>query len=292
MLTAELIKKSEKLASLSEEQLSEIVELSRNDETAVIQKTVGEIHGKYDADILEVTGKQRPQGMKTYDFIKATIADVLKEKQNLEEQLGKSGGLDEAAKKKLADKDTELNALRAKLAEKDSELETKIKEMQTKEKQVRVDMHLDGVLQSLKFKDAIPQSIRPALIAKAKEDLRKVADVQDDGTIVFRNEDGSIRTNPSNTLKPYTAVELASEALKDVLENARIIKGTETQPNAGGASGKVVSVDVSTAKTQLEADEIIINKLMQDGLVRGTREFYDRHKQEREAAGVQKLPFK
>ena len=82
-----------------------------------------------------------------------------------------------------------------------------------------------------------------------------------------------------------------TEALKDVLENARVIKGTETQPNAGGG-GKVISVDVSIAKTQLEADEIIINKLMQDGLVRGTREFYDRHKQEREAAGVQKLPFK
>lgn len=290
MLTPELLKKSEKLASLTEEQISEIAELSRNDEKAVLDKTVGELHGRYDADILEVTGKQKPSGVKTYDFLKNLLSDTLKEKSELEEQLSKAGGADEATKKKMADKDNDIKALRDQLVAKEQEIAKKDAEIKTRENRVRIEMHIDNVLNTLKFKDTIPESIIGDSKARAKEELLKMADVEDDGSIIFRDAEGVKMTNQSKRLEPITAADLIAERFKGAIEVPRIVTGAGTEPQPAKQSAG--TIDISMAKTQVEADEIIINKLMQDGYARGTREFDDKLGAERVAAGVPQLPFK
>ena len=290
MLTPEILKKSEKLAALTEEQISEIAELSRNDEKAVLDKTVGELHGRYDADILEVTGKQKPSGVKTYDFLKALLSDTLKEKSALEEQLSKAGGADEAVKKKMTDKDNEIKGLRDQLAAKEQEIAKKEGEIKARENKVRIEMHIDSVLSTLKFKDTIPESIISDSKIRAKEELLKMADVEDDGTVIFRDADGAKMTNQSKRLEPMTAADLIAERFKGAIEVPRTVAGagTKEQPEKAAAG----TVDISMAKTQVEADEIIITKLMQDGYARGTKEFDDKLGAERVAAGVPQLPFK
>ena len=55
-LTTELLNANGATAGLTDEQKSAIVEMSRNDETAVIGQKTGEIYGGLDADILAASG--------------------------------------------------------------------------------------------------------------------------------------------------------------------------------------------------------------------------------------------
>ncbi|MGL5981136.1 MAG: hypothetical protein ACRCZY_09730, partial [Phocaeicola sp.] len=74
-LTAEVIKANEQLATLSDEQLSAIATLSLNDESAVLGARIGEIHGRYEADIKEIVGVDKNQGEKAYDYMKRVLGD-------------------------------------------------------------------------------------------------------------------------------------------------------------------------------------------------------------------------
>ena len=64
MLTAELINGN--ITGLSEEQVSAIVELSRNDENQVIGQRIGEIYRELDNTIAASTGIAREGAEKTY----------------------------------------------------------------------------------------------------------------------------------------------------------------------------------------------------------------------------------
>ena len=55
-LTTELLNANAALSGLTDEQKTAIVEMSKNDETAVIGQKTGEIYGGLDADILAASG--------------------------------------------------------------------------------------------------------------------------------------------------------------------------------------------------------------------------------------------
>ena len=74
-LTAEVLRANAGLAALSDEQLSIIAEMSRNDENTVIGTRIGELHGQYDNDVLSVTGIAKNQGEKSYDYVKRVLGE-------------------------------------------------------------------------------------------------------------------------------------------------------------------------------------------------------------------------
>jgi hypothetical protein len=57
-LTPEVIKANAELATLSDAQLTAIATLSVNDENQVINNKIGELHGRYDQDVKEVSGEK------------------------------------------------------------------------------------------------------------------------------------------------------------------------------------------------------------------------------------------
>ena len=75
-LTNELLKANAATAALSDEQINAIVEMSRNDETAVIGQKTGEIYGGLDADIMAASGMPKNGTEKTYDYAKRVIGAI------------------------------------------------------------------------------------------------------------------------------------------------------------------------------------------------------------------------
>ena len=69
-LTNELLNANAATAALTDEQKTAIVEMSRNDEQAVIGQKTGEIYGGLDADILAASGIAKNGTEKTYDYAK------------------------------------------------------------------------------------------------------------------------------------------------------------------------------------------------------------------------------
>lgn len=291
-LTTELLKANATLAGLSEEQINAVVEMSRNDETAVIGQKTGEIYGGLDADILAASGIAKNGTEKTYDYAKrvigeikgqagnsqSQIAELTKEKARLERAL--ADGADAETRKAL----TKANADLANVTKEYTELKTKYDNSEAEHQKAIFGLKLDGefakATAGLKFKADLPASVTSVILAQAVEKVKAMSpeyiDDGNGGKVLAFNQNGTTMRNPENNLRPYTATELVAKELKamGVLDEGRKQTGAGTDPNAGrqGGTGGTVA-DLSGARTRDEAHEILAKQLMSQGLINGSKEF-------------------
>ena len=295
-LTTELLNANAALAALTDEQKTAIVEMSRNDETAVIGQKTGEIYGGLDADILAASGIAKNGSEKTYDYAKrvigeikgqagnaaqmqSQIAELTKEKARLEKVIA-DGGSDAETKKAL----TQAKADLANVTKEFTDLKTKYDAAESEHAKALFGMKIDGefakATAGLKFKADLPASVTSVLteqaVAKVKAMNPEYIDDGNGGKTLAFMENGAVKRNPENNLRPFTAAELVAKELSTmgVLESGR------KQTGAGTTGGRVTggnggTVDLSGARTQNEAHEIIAKQLMAQGKVNGSKEFAD-----------------
>lgn len=309
-LTKAVLKANAALAALSDEQITAIEELSKNDENTVIGTRIGELHGQYDNDVLTVTGVAKQQGEKSYDYVKRVLADY-KQKASGTETLNKQitdlqtviegykktiaeGKGSEAIAQQLRDAQKQL-ADTQKLYDTDKKKwEDNYNSLNTQYQQSLIDGEFDKALQGMKFKSIYPEAVQKTLIDSAKRTVLSTSKadwVEENGVkkLIFRDTAGNIMTNPENRLNPFTPGELLKRELKDVLDTGRQQQGTGTEGGAGGTGGSG-TIDLTGATTQVAADEIIGKHLMTLGFTRGSKEFADEAQKIRTENGVDKLP--
>ena len=311
-LTAAILRANAGLATLSDEQISIIEELSRNDENTVIGARIGELHGQYDNDVLSVTGIAKNQGEKSYDYVKRILGDY-KQRAAGEEALNAQitelktqiegykkaileGKGREAVAQQLKDAQKQLADTQALFETKSKEWQEKYDSLNSQYQQSLIDAEFDKALQGMKFKSIYPESVQKTLIESAKRTILGTAKpdwVEENGArkLVFRDAAGDIMTNQENRLNPYTPGELLQRELKDVLDTGRQQKGTGTQSNHGGSGGADISLDLTGITTQVDADNAISKHLMGLGYTRGSKEFSDEALKIRQENGVDKLPI-
>lgn len=293
MLTQEVLIANELLKGLTEEQIKAIVNLSQNDENAVIAKRIGEIYGALDNDILAASGVAKNGTEKTYDYAKRVlgdfktkvdgiaalntqIADLTKEKTRLENVIKEGSGNEETAKQlKQVRKDFEN------ITKQYNELNQKYQESEQNHAKELFNLKVDSELQSatgkFKFKAGLPESVTKIVMSQAIEKIKGMSpELIDDGkggkTLVFKGADGAIMRNPANQLNPYSPAELLEKELNGmgVLEAKRTVTGTGTTPPAPPASSVI---DVTGAKTRVEAYDIISAALLAQGKPVGSEAF-------------------
>ena len=307
-----MLKQSSALAGLTDEQLNAIAEMSKNDENAVIGTKIGALHGQYDADILAVTGVKKNDGEKSYDYAKRVLGEYKAKADDIEGQLTAAkaqvadlqakidkGEGDQALRQQLKDSKAQVTQLQSELSAKQTEF-TKAKETYESDlKQVHVDYAFSAATASLKFKEGITESVQKVLLESAKREVlaKGTPDFIDDGkggkTLVLRGADGNILNNPKNNLNPYTLNELVMEtSLKDVISTKRQVTGGGTEGNGGGKGGANGQLDLSGARTQVEADRLIEQHLLANGITRDSKEFSEQSLQLRTDAEVAKLPIR
>lgn len=296
-LTQELIQANAATAGLTTEQINAIVTMSQNDENAVIAKKTGEIYGGLDNDIFSASGIEKNGTEKTYDYAKRAIGEIkakadaagelttqiaslTKEKARLEKVIA-DGGADAETKKQLAQAQKDLAAVTKSFTDLKTEFDT-AKDNHAKEIfGLRLDGELDKSVSGLKFKAGLPDAVTSVILANAKTKVKGMTpEYIDDGkggkTLAFKDASGAIIRNPNNQLNPYTASELIEKELREmgVLETGKQTQGAGSQGgnggNGGGASGVI---DLSGARTQVEADEAITKALLAQGLTIGSDAF-------------------
>lgn len=307
-LTQAVLRANASLAALSDEQVSAIVELSKNDENTVIGARIGELHGQYDKDVLEVTGISKEQGEKSYDYVKRVLS-TYKQKSEGTETLNKKisdlqteiegykktiaeGKGSEAISQQLKDAQKQLSDLKNLYDTDKKKWEENYTSLNSQYQQSLINGEFDKALQGMKFKSIYPESVQKTLIESAKRTILSTSKadwVEEDGVkkLVFRDSAGNIMTNPENKLNPFTPGELLKRELKDVIDTGRNQQGTGT--HAGGSGGSA-TLDFTGVKTQTEADEAISAHLMSQGYTRGSKEFTDESLKLRKENGVDKLP--
>jgi len=306
-LTKELLKKSTKLEGLSDDQFEAIVTLSVNDEDSVIKKKTGEIYGGIDTDITEATGTEKPQGMKTYDWLKSLLPDVKKiteykstietltqEKKDIEKLMSEGKSVDETLKKKLEDKDQEIVDLKKQMDADKKLLDTKTEEFEKTNFDLRFDFISSEAEKNLTFIDAIQPSVQGTLIESAKSKILNEYEVAEEKdtegkTYTVFKKDGVIVKNPNDSLNPYTLEDLYRQELKDSLKAGENKKGAGSKEKGGNINSPI---DISGAKSQIEADELIAQQVMKEGITRDSQGFQPRFDELRNENKVSSLPIK
>lgn len=316
MLTVEMLRQNTALASLPENVLQAIAEMSRNDENTVIGNKIGALHGQYDADILAVTGVAKNQGEKSYDYakrvlgdfkakadsvdtVKAELATAKAQVSDLQAKIEKNSG-DETLKQQLKDAKAQVAQLQGQLQTKETEFSTTKAKLESNMKAIHVDYAFQAATAGLKFKAGITEPIQKTLLNAAKAEVltKGTPDFVDDGKggkiLVLRGADGNILNNPANNLNPYTIKELVLEtSLKDVIDTGKQQTGGGTSGNQGGQGGQGGSVlDLSGIKNQLEADKAIEAYLLSTGVTRDSAEFAEQSLQLRTENKVAELPLR
>lgn len=314
MITIEMLNQSESLKGLTDAQKLAITTLSSNDEATVIGTKIGALHGQYDADILSISGISKADGEKTYDYLKRVLGDYKtkldgtkalsaqleaqkKKVTELETKLA-AGGSDEAVKQQLKDARHQVTQLQTQLTAKTGELDKAKKDYEQKEKDLQVGFAFTNATAGIKFKADVSEPVKKILLAAAKDEIlaKGTPDFVDDGNggkkLVLRDAAGNTLNNPKNNLNPYTIEELVMEtSLKDVIDTGKQQSGGGTGPTKLDKH-QTVNLDLSTAKTQQEADVQIENYLLSTGLTRDNVEFGNKALEIRNENNVSDLPIR
>lgn len=309
-----MLNQSESLKGLTDAQKLAITTLSNNDEATVIGTKIGALHGQYDADIFSISGISKADGEKTYDYLKRVLGDYKtkldgtktlsaqletqkKKVTELETKLA-AGGSDEAVKQQLKDARHQVTQLQTQLTAKTEELDNAKKDYEKKEKDLQVGFAFTNATAGIKFKADVSEPVRKILLAAAKDEIlaKGTPDFVDDGNggkkLVLRDAAGNTLNNPKNNLNPYTIEELVMEtSLKDVIDTGKQQPGGGTKPNLS-SDHRTFNLDLSTAKTQQEADIQIENYLLSTGLTRDNAEFGNKALEIRNENNVSNLPIR
>lgn len=294
-LTAELLRANAAVATLTDEQISAIVTLSQNDEATVIGQKTGEIYGGLDNDILAASGMAKEGTEKTYDYAKRVIGAIKEKADSVDDLNSKIAGLerektrlekavqDGAADAEVKKELTKVKADLANVTRDYTELKTKYDNAEAEHAKALFGIQLDGefakATAGLKFKAEYPASVTKVLtdqaIAKVKAMNPEFIDDGKGGKVLAFMQDGAVLRNKENGLNPYTAAELVAKELQTmgVLDAGRKQTGAGSTGGQTGAGG--AATDVSGARTQEEAHEIIARQLMAQGKVNGSKEFED-----------------
>ncbi len=314
MITIEMLNQSESLSGLTDAQKLAITVLSKNDEASVIGTKIGALHGQYDSDILGISGISKADGEKTYDYLKRVLNDyktkldgsktlsaqleAQKKVTELETKLA-AGGSDEAIKQQLKDARHQVTQLQTQLTAKTGELDKAKKDYEQKEKDLQVGFAFTNATAGIKFKADVSEPVKKILLAAAKDEIlaKGTPDFIDDGNggkkLVLRDAAGNTLNNPKNNLNPYTIEELVMEtSLKDVIDTGKQQPGGGTKPSTSTEGGHSLTLDLSGAKTQREADIQIETYLLSTGLTRDNVEFGDKALEIRNENNVSNLPIR
>ena len=291
-LTRELISAQTALSSLTDEQLDAIVTLSANDENTVIGNRLGEIYRDMDDRITAAFGIQRGGNEKTrdflsraaqeytgkfadYDSIKSSVSTLTAENAKLLQQI-KDGTGDKELKVKNDQLTAELASAKQAFTDLQNKFDTAANEHKAALLGLEVDNELKSAMAGIKLKQNLPESAVKALTEAALRSVKAknpdfVATADGKRQLVFRDANGGVLNNAQNQLNPFTAAELLSNELKalGVLDEGR------HQPGGGTNTPPATppSVDVSQARSRVEADRLISENLMKQGFKRNTPEF-------------------
>ena len=311
MLTVEMLRGNAALTGLTDEQLNSIAVMSQNDENTVIGNRIGALHGQYDTDILSISGITKNEGEKSYDYMKrvmtgyksaAASADTLKteitglkaEKEKLQKQL-ESGSADATLKQALKDTEARLSQAQAKYETSKTELENTKKSYEAKIKDIQVDYAFDKAIAGMTFKADVDDSVKAVLLKDAKQQVLAkgtpdFVEINGVRTLVFRDANGLTLNNPTN-LAPLTISEMLSnvESLKSILGTGTAGAGTRTVPPTPTTDPVL---QMSQARSQVKADNIIEKYLMDKGYTRYSKEFITESTKLRAQYNVDKLPIR
>ena len=296
MITNEMIQQQQVLAGLTDEQRAAIVTLSKNDEEAVIGARFREVYNQLDATIARETGIQRNGDEKTYLYLERAARELAGKANSVEGLQGKikdltaerdrlkktidDGSLDENLKKQLAQAQKDLASVTEKFNTLKADYDKQKADHVTELENFRIDNEIAAVKGAIKFKPDLPETATSVLMEQAIGRVKALKhEYIDDGKggklLAFLDATGAVMRNAEKALEPFTIGDLLTRELKQmgVLDEGRQQQGSGTKPPIVHQTEEGIVIDLTGVRTQTEAQEVIAQTLMKQGIANGSKEF-------------------
>lgn len=314
MITIEMLQQQSALNGLTDEQRNAIVTLSKNDEEAVISKRFGEVYRQMDETIARETGIQRNGDEKTYVYLERAarelatkvnsiaglntrISELTAERDRLKKAVEDGTG-DEKLRKDLQQAQRDLESVTNQYNTLKADYDKQKADHAAELINFRLDNELATAKGGIKFKAELPQTATDVLMQQAIGKIKSLKhEYVDDGNggqrLVFIDANGAQMRNPEKQLEFYTVADLLTKELKTmgVLDEGRKATGISTTPPKVSTQNGAIVLDLSGVRTQTEAQEVIAQTLMKQGLTNGSKAFQDAMTQAWKDNNVQSLPI-
>lgn len=281
MLKVDILKANEKLKALPDDVLAEIESMSKSDEKTQIDAALKTHKDRIDKDIEGITGVPKPNDTPTHVYLKSSLTSLsekakeaanaekykadfeksTKEIESLKKQIAEGG--DGATKKlvasleqKLEDERNTLAALKKQKEDAEKDLADKLAKSEADRTKADIVNSINQHVKSagLKYNEAVPANIMEEMVQTRQQKFiaSLKAERDENGNLVFRGEDGKILKDSS--LQPVKAGDLYAKQNADLFaKHTQSGGGTESRGGGGGGG----SLDLSGAKSQIQADEMI-----------------------------------
>lgn len=314
MITIEMLQQQSALNGLTDEQRNAIVTLSKNDEEAVISKRFGEVYRQMDETIARETGIQRNGDEKTYVYLERAarelatkvnsisglntrISELTAERDRLKKAVEDGTG-DEKLRKDLQQAQRDLESVTNQYNTLKADYDKQKADHAAELINFRIDNELATAKGGIKFKPDLPQTATDVLMQQAVGKIKSLKhEYVDDGNggqrLVFIDANGAQMRNPEKQLEFYTVGDLLTKELKamGVLDEGRKATGISTTPPKVSTQNGAIVLDLSGVRTQTEAQEVIAQTLMKQGLTNGSKAFQEAMTQAWKDNNVKSLPM-
>lgn len=296
-LTLDIINAQEGLSALTDEQKQSIIGLSERDEETSFNRRFGETLGQMDTTIAAESAISRNEGEKTSEYLaralkqlktaadegagfKTTNDTLTAEIADLKAKIAAGQG-NEQLKADLDKMQKELAAAKKVNGELQEAATKAAAEYKGKLEGYRMESEIGGALGGLKLKAELAEATKQALLTLAKQNVMAAKHVYDEtaGAFIFQNADGTPMKDKS--LNNLTVADM----LRGELEKMGVLDAGRQQGGAGGqggfGGGGSAAVDLSNARSQVEADEIIERTLMAQGIAKSDANWQEKFSQMR-----------
>jgi hypothetical protein len=163
----------------------------------------------------------------------------------------------------------------------------------------RIDNEIAGAKGGIKFKPDLPETATAVLMEQAVGRVKALKhEFIDDGKggkrLVFKDATDAIMRNAEKQLEPYTIGDLLVKELKTmgVLDEGRQQQGVGTTPPKVTQTKDGLVIDLSGVRTQTEAQEVIAQALMKQGITNGSKAFQEAQTKAWQDNNIASLPIK
>ena len=255
-----------------------------------VEKRIGDeiskVHSQYDNDAFEILGERKAGNEKTYNFLKRKLRELKESAGGSQVHLDRIAQLEADLKNKSGDEQLkkDYEQIRKTYNEEKQTWEKKIQDYEASQQSMKIEIQLDAALPKLKFSDQIPENVRNIMIQAAKSKLLQSGKIVD-GQLIFVDKDGATLRNKNNALNPYTAEEMLTAELKDILGEKKVVPGTGVKPEIVKDKDGKETINVSVPDS-VKTKEDLSKYLMSLGLNRNSKEYQLAYQEYSE-----KLPF-
>ena len=279
-LTLDLLNAQEGLSALTDEQKTALVGLSEREEESTFNRRFGETLGQMDTLIASEGAIGRNEGEKTSEYMTRVIrtlktsADegagyktanetLTAEVERLKKQI-ESGAADAELKQRVAKLEGDLASAKKINTDLQESLTKSAAEYKGKLEGYRMESEIGAAMAGIAMKKELPEATKQALLTLAKQNVMGSKHVFDEtaGVFIFQDADGNPMKDKS--LNNLTVADM----LRQQLETMGVLDAGRQQGGAGGhenPGGGGAGVNISSARSKVEADELMEKQLMAQG---------------------------